>query len=295
MALFPTKKRLIQQGADESPVKALEGGERIFSREDTEILMKMAKTAKTDNQLQELGRFLYEAIAEQDMRQPEYTSEYADGGKMKDPPVQKQPVQAPRLSQSAPLLGGPLRNLNREVSTYKSFLNDDQIKHLAQAITKAEMARDGDTPWRKTFGGAAVDLTGSVFKAALGLGERSFGDINMKPSARPEGMKGDNPFMLNNPAYAQRALDLKIQEMEQYAIINGVSKDKLMDTILTMYNQGNKYADKVVAREKEPEFSIKNQLMPYKTDSYAEEVYSQLPSPMQVRPVNQPLKPKLKK
>lgn len=89
MALYPGKQRLIQNGEGDAPVKSLQGGERIFSREDTEILMKMASNATTDAQLSELGRFLFEVLAEQDANQPEYTSEYAEGGKVSEPPLKK--------------------------------------------------------------------------------------------------------------------------------------------------------------------------------------------------------------
>jgi hypothetical protein len=53
----------------------MEGGERIFSREDTEILMALAKEADSPEGLVELGEAVYSMIDTQRNTQPEYAEE----------------------------------------------------------------------------------------------------------------------------------------------------------------------------------------------------------------------------
>lgn len=68
----PVMKVLAQDGSDQY---ALWGGERIFSRKNTKILIKKAKKAnlsQDDKDFKALGRYIFKCIRIQDKRQPEY-------------------------------------------------------------------------------------------------------------------------------------------------------------------------------------------------------------------------------
>ena len=62
-------------GPDGQPQMELVGGERIFSRENTKTLIKLAKRAnksKSDSDYKKLGRKIFKYIEIQDGREPEY-------------------------------------------------------------------------------------------------------------------------------------------------------------------------------------------------------------------------------
>lgn len=68
----PVMKVLAQDGSDQYQ---LWGGERIFSRKNTKILIKKAKKAnisKDDKDYKALGRYIFKCIRIQDEREPEY-------------------------------------------------------------------------------------------------------------------------------------------------------------------------------------------------------------------------------
>lgn len=68
----PTMKVLFQDGSDQYE---LWGGERIFSRKNTRILIKKAKKAQEtqdDKDYKALGRYMFKCIKKQDERPPEY-------------------------------------------------------------------------------------------------------------------------------------------------------------------------------------------------------------------------------
>lgn len=68
----PVMKVLAQDGSTQMD---LWGGERIFSRKNTVILIKKAKKAdqtKDDKDYKALGRYMFKCIKVQDERQPEY-------------------------------------------------------------------------------------------------------------------------------------------------------------------------------------------------------------------------------
>lgn len=68
----PTMKVLFQDGSEQYQ---LWGGERIFSRKNTRILVKKAKKAdesKSDKDYKALGRYMFKCIKIQDERSPEY-------------------------------------------------------------------------------------------------------------------------------------------------------------------------------------------------------------------------------
>ena len=68
----PTMKVLAQDGSTQME---LWGGERIFSRKNTVILIKKAKKAdlsKDDKDYKALGRYMFKCINTQDTRKPEY-------------------------------------------------------------------------------------------------------------------------------------------------------------------------------------------------------------------------------
>lgn len=70
----PTMKVLAQDGSTQME---LWGGERIFSRKNTVILIKKAKKAdlsKDDKDYKALGKYMFKCINTQDTRQPEYVS-----------------------------------------------------------------------------------------------------------------------------------------------------------------------------------------------------------------------------
>lgn len=63
--------------SDGSVQMELEGGERIFSRKSTKILIRKAKKAeasKSDKDYKALGRYIFNELDRQDQRKPEYVS-----------------------------------------------------------------------------------------------------------------------------------------------------------------------------------------------------------------------------
>lgn len=74
----PVMKVLAQDGSTQME---LWGGERIFSRKNTVILLKKAKKAgetKDDNDYRALGRYMFKCIKGQDERPPEYVQQPKD-------------------------------------------------------------------------------------------------------------------------------------------------------------------------------------------------------------------------
>lgn len=70
----PVMKVLAQDGSDQYE---LWGGERIFSRKNTKVLIKKAKKAnlsQEDKDYKALGRYMFKCIKTQDTRDPEYVS-----------------------------------------------------------------------------------------------------------------------------------------------------------------------------------------------------------------------------
>lgn len=70
----PVMKVLAQDGSDQYE---LWGGERIFSRRNTKVLIKKAKKANAtqeDRDYKALGRYMFKCIKTQDTRDPEYVS-----------------------------------------------------------------------------------------------------------------------------------------------------------------------------------------------------------------------------
>lgn len=68
----PVMKVLAQDGSDQYE---LWGGERIFSRKNTKILIKKAKKAnlsQSDKDFKALGKYIFKCIRIQDEREPEY-------------------------------------------------------------------------------------------------------------------------------------------------------------------------------------------------------------------------------
>lgn len=68
----PVMKVLFQDGSEQM---ALYGGERIFSRKNTKILIKKAKKAAqslSDADYKALGKYMFKCIKIQDEREPEY-------------------------------------------------------------------------------------------------------------------------------------------------------------------------------------------------------------------------------
>ena len=65
-------KVLFPDGSEQMP---LFGGERIFSRKNTKVLIKKAKKAdlsKSDTDYKSLGKYMFKCIKIQDERTPEY-------------------------------------------------------------------------------------------------------------------------------------------------------------------------------------------------------------------------------
>lgn len=70
----PVMKVLAQDGSDQYE---LWGGERIFSRRNTKVLIKKAKKANAtqeDKDYKALGKYIFKCIKTQDTRDPEYVS-----------------------------------------------------------------------------------------------------------------------------------------------------------------------------------------------------------------------------
>lgn len=68
----PVMKVLFQDGSEQM---ALYGGERIFSRKNTKVLIRKAKKAdesKSDSDYKSLGKYIFKCIEIQDGREPEY-------------------------------------------------------------------------------------------------------------------------------------------------------------------------------------------------------------------------------
>ena len=68
---------LVIYGSDGQPQGYLEGGERIFSRKSTRVIIRKAKRAyktQSDTDYKALGRYVFNEMKAQDNRKPEYTS-----------------------------------------------------------------------------------------------------------------------------------------------------------------------------------------------------------------------------
>jgi hypothetical protein len=72
MSIFPGKKVQLTDKGVEAEIK---GSERIFSKEDTEKIIHMSKSAQSENDLSELGKMVYDAVKRQDTQKPEYTED----------------------------------------------------------------------------------------------------------------------------------------------------------------------------------------------------------------------------
>lgn len=62
-------------GSDGNPQAILEGGERIFSRKSSAVIIRKAKKAfesKSDTDYKDLGRYIFNEMKAQDNREPEY-------------------------------------------------------------------------------------------------------------------------------------------------------------------------------------------------------------------------------
>lgn len=71
--LEPNKLYVI--GSDGNPQATLEGGERIFSRKSSAVIIRKAKKAfesKSDTDYKDLGRYIFNEMKAQDNREPEY-------------------------------------------------------------------------------------------------------------------------------------------------------------------------------------------------------------------------------
>ena len=75
MAMYP-KGKMVQLSGKSGKVEAqLNGAERIYSRVDTEKIIKLAKSAKSRTDLIELGRVMMNATKTQDSKDPQFTGE----------------------------------------------------------------------------------------------------------------------------------------------------------------------------------------------------------------------------
>lgn len=71
--LEPNKLYVI--GSDGNPQATLEGGERIFSRKSSAVIIRKAKKAfesQSDVDYKDLGRYIFNEMKAQDNREPEY-------------------------------------------------------------------------------------------------------------------------------------------------------------------------------------------------------------------------------
>lgn len=62
-------------GSDGEPQAVIQGGERIFSRVNSRVIIKKAKKAyetKKDSDYKSLGKYVFMAIEQQDKRKPQY-------------------------------------------------------------------------------------------------------------------------------------------------------------------------------------------------------------------------------
>lgn len=69
------KNKLYVIGSDGTPQATLEGGERIFSRKSSAVIIRKAKKAfesKSDTDYKDLGRYIFNEMKAQDGREPEY-------------------------------------------------------------------------------------------------------------------------------------------------------------------------------------------------------------------------------
>lgn len=67
---------LVIYGSDGQPQGCLQGGERIFSRKSTRVIIRKAKRAyksQSDTDFKALGRYVFNEMKAQDNRPPEYT------------------------------------------------------------------------------------------------------------------------------------------------------------------------------------------------------------------------------
>lgn len=67
---------LVIYGSDGQPQGMLQGGERIFSRKSTRVIIRKAKRAyktQSDTDFKALGRYIFKEMEAQDNREPEYT------------------------------------------------------------------------------------------------------------------------------------------------------------------------------------------------------------------------------
>lgn len=71
--IYPKRNPEMIQVAGGKVQSLMKGQERIFSRSDTRKIIKMARTAKTNKDLIELGKFICDATKKQDSRKPEFT------------------------------------------------------------------------------------------------------------------------------------------------------------------------------------------------------------------------------
>lgn len=77
----PVMKVLAQDGSTQME---LWGGERIFSRKNTQVLIRKAKKAdstKDEKDYKSLGRYIFKCIKQQDTRPPEYVQAPTDNNK----------------------------------------------------------------------------------------------------------------------------------------------------------------------------------------------------------------------
>lgn len=68
---------LIIYGSDGQPQGYLKGGERIFSRKSTRVIIRKAKrayTSQSDTDFKALGKYIFKEMAAQDSREPEYVT-----------------------------------------------------------------------------------------------------------------------------------------------------------------------------------------------------------------------------
>lgn len=71
--LYPKKNSMHQLNGKTGEVETtIKGGERIFSREDTKMIVSMVQN---DTDSGQLGKFVCSAIKKQDSRKPEYTKD----------------------------------------------------------------------------------------------------------------------------------------------------------------------------------------------------------------------------
>lgn len=73
LELEPNKMYII--GSDGKPQAELQGGERIFSRKSTRVILRKAKKAyetKADSDYKSLGKYVFTELSAQEAREPQY-------------------------------------------------------------------------------------------------------------------------------------------------------------------------------------------------------------------------------